>query len=183
MSKGWLLDYELHKAFCSPDCHIAYRKLDLDKVGNLPKVELISPELEITNQGNKPDFDWEKEGQKQEILYWRETVKELQRQLENSKQKPADQQHPNEIKHQQRQISYLLKLHQNTQQKVEKAYQNKYGKSELDKLSDSNQPKGKEPINWTPWIIGGFIVGGILVIGIIAYLLLKKDNKESSPKK
>jgi hypothetical protein len=86
----------------------------------------------------------EKEAEKKEIIYLRETVKELQKQLEESKNKPPNQRKPNEVPHQQKQISYLLKLHQNTQQKAEKNYQNKYGKSELDKLSSSDQPKGKE---------------------------------------
>jgi hypothetical protein len=77
----------------------------------------------------------------------RETVEELERQLEISRQKPIDKQHPKEVKRQQKQISYLLKLHQNTQKKAEQNYQNKYGKSELDKLSGSDQSKSQEPTN------------------------------------
>jgi len=101
MDKGWLLDYGLKKAFCSPECHCAYRKVDIDEVSDKDLTEeviLYLSQFEITNQGKDKEFDWEKEGSKKEVLYLRETVKELERQLENNKQKPTNQQHPKEVK-------------------------------------------------------------------------------------
>ena len=130
-------------------------------------------ELELSD-GGKEKFDWEKEGSKKEILHLRETVKELERQLGNSKQKPTEQRHPNEIPHQERQIDYLLKLHQNTQQKVEKAFENKYGKSELLALNSIQQQPPKK--NYWPLIIGIGLVGGGLIIGLIVYFLGKKNK-------
>lgn len=189
MKKGWLLDYELKMAFCSPDCHVAYRNLSWEEVANSNQIEFFPPELEVeasspssipeeTGSGkdeSRPEpFDWEKEGQKREILYWRETVKELKRQLENSQQKSPSQLKPNEIPHQQRQISYLLKLHQNTQQKVEKAFESKYGRAELNSLINPSQAQPKK--NYWPLIIGGGLVGGGLIIGLVIYFATKKKG-------
>ncbi|CAI2192732.1 13669_t:CDS:2, partial [Funneliformis geosporum] len=118
---------------------------DIDEVSDKDlseEVILYPPQLEITNQGENKEFDLEKEVEKKEILYLRETVKELEKQLEISKQKPTNQQHPKEVKRQQKQISFLLKLHQNMQKKAEQNFQSKYGKSELDKLSNQQKDKG-----------------------------------------
>ena len=125
MGKGWMLDYELKKAFCSPDCHVKYRNLSWEQADQLTQIEMMPPELELS-VNPRQNADWEREGMRREVLYWRESVRELQRQLEESKKKSPNQRHPNEIPHQQRQISYLLRLHQNTQQKAENAYKNKY---------------------------------------------------------
>jgi hypothetical protein len=55
-----LLDYGLKKAFCSPECHCAYRKVDIDEVSDKDlseQVILYPPQLEITNQGENKEFD------------------------------------------------------------------------------------------------------------------------------
>ena len=113
--------------------------LSWEQAEQLTQIEMFSPELDVPSNNNS-NFNWEQEGLRREVLYWRESVRELQRQLEESKKKPKDQQHPNEVPHQQRQISYLLRLHQNTQQKAEKSYKDKYG--EL-KEGGSNNEKNK----------------------------------------
>jgi hypothetical protein len=175
MAKGWMLDYEIHQAFCSPDCHVKYRKLSWEQADQLTQIEVLPPELELSS-GNSKDFDWEKEGSKKEILYWRESVKELQRQLEESKKKPLNQRKPNEIPHQARQISYLLILHQNSQQKSEQAYQDKYGKAELDALisSNSNNPNEK---GMSGGMIALLIIGGVILVGGIIFLLTRSKKK------
>lgn len=179
MKKGWLLDYELKKAFCSPTCHISYRENLWEEENQVkpnpaPKpnpsewtknAELFPTELELSDGGKKEDFDWEKEGSKKEILHLRETVKELKRQLENSEKKPTSQQHTNEISHQERQVDYLLKLHQNTQKKVEKAFESKYGKAELSALDGSSQGQPKK--NYWPLIIGVSLFAVGLIGGLI----------------
>lgn len=167
MKRGWMLDYEIKKAFCSPDCHVKYRNLSWEQGARLQQIEMFPPELdvEINPQQNN---DWEREGQRREIFYLRESVKELQRQLAESKKKPRNQQYPNEVPHQERQISYLLNLHQNTQRRAEQAYQSRYGD-----LIEDNPNKGKG-------MSGGMIaliVVGILVVGGGLIFLLTRNKK------
>ena len=172
MKKGWMLDYEIKKAFCSPDCHVKHRNLSWEQASNLTQIEMPSPELDIPSNNNS-NFNWEQEGLRREILYWRESIRELQRQLEESKKKSLNQRHPNEIPHQARQISYLLRLHQNTQQKAENAYKNKYG--ELKEDSSNNKNKGLSGGVIALIIVG--VVGGIALMGWLIYSLTKNKKK------
>jgi hypothetical protein len=89
--------------------------------------------------------------------------------LEESKKKSSNQRHPNEIPHQEEQISYLLNLHRNAQQRVEQDYQTQYGT-----LTDNTNKE--KPTNYTPLIIGGCVIAGLVLIGAIA-LLTRKNKK------
>ena len=51
-----MLDYEIHQAFCSPDCHVKYRKLTWEQADQLTQIEMLPPELELSS-GNKKDFN------------------------------------------------------------------------------------------------------------------------------
>ena len=179
MKKGWMLDYEVKKAFCSPDCHVKHRNLSWEQASNLTQIEMPSPELDISSNNNS-NFNWEQEGLRREVLYWRESVRELQRQLEESRRRPPNQRNPNEIPHQERQISYLLRLHQNTQQKAENAYKNKYGELKEDGSND-NKNKGLSGGAIALIIVG--VVGGIALIGGLIYRLPpgRKGMEELAP--
>ena len=56
MKKGWLLDYEIKKAFCSPLCNVTYREPKWEEAQKLTRVEMFPPELEVNNN-NQPNFD------------------------------------------------------------------------------------------------------------------------------
>jgi hypothetical protein len=103
--------------------------------------------------------------------------------LAESKKKTPNQQHPNEIPHQARQINYLLKLHQNTRKKSEQAYQTKYGKAELDALispnSDNKGDKGKGMSGGTIALI---VVGGVVLVGVVVYLLKRSKGGKKTLK-
>lgn len=170
MKKGWMLDYEIKKAFCSPDCHVKYRNLSWEQADQLNQIEMFSPELDVPSNNNS-NFNWEQEGLRREVLYWRESVRELKRQLEESKKKSPSQRHPNEIPHQARQISYLLRLHQNTQQKAENAYKSKFG--ELKEDGSNNENKGM-----SGGMIALLVVGGITLVGVIIFLLTRIKKKK-----
>ncbi|WP_147409574.1 hypothetical protein [endosymbiont GvMRE of Glomus versiforme] len=201
MAKGWLLDYELKLAFCSPTCHINYRQAqwEQENLNNWQnqtrpnysqwarQAQFFPPQLNITlsdsnqtqNSSTNSINQIDQEATKQEILYYKKSLQELKRQLENSQQKSTSQQKPNEIKHQQEQIDYLLTLHQNTQQQVENDYQAKYGKTALNSLLASlekeqinQQPKK----NYWPLVIGVGLVGGGLIIGLVIWLVFRKKN-------
>jgi hypothetical protein len=47
MKKGWLIDYEIKKVFCSPACHVAYRNLSYEQASSLTQIEMLPPELEL----------------------------------------------------------------------------------------------------------------------------------------
>jgi hypothetical protein len=158
MKKGWMLDYEVKKAFCSPMCHVKYRQLKWE-VENLT-VEMMPPELELsTNEGQ--NTDWEKEGLKREVLFWREYARELEARLSNqSNLTPEERQQSN----------YLRRLQQNTLQRAESSYRSRYGE-----LTEDNPNKGK---GLSVGIIALLIIGGIAVVGTIIFLLTRKRNKK-----
>jgi hypothetical protein len=95
--------------------------------------------------------------------------------LEKSEKKSSSQRHPNEVPHQQRQINYLLRLHQNSRQKSEQTYQNKYGKAELDALisSNSNEPNEKGMSGGTVALL---VTGGLVLVGGLVYLLMRSKR-------
>ncbi|CAI2194626.1 16132_t:CDS:2, partial [Funneliformis geosporum] len=128
---------EANQQIC-PQCQKReFPHMKREQAQNLTQVEMFPPELDIsTNLGQ----DQNQEGYRRQCLFMRECAKESERQLEESKKKPKNQQHPNEIPHQERQISYLLNLHRNAQRRAEQAYQSRYGELTED---DPNKDKGK----------------------------------------
>ena len=142
-----------------------------------PRVITFPPQLEVSNTENQPDFDWEKANQEKEILYWKESIKELKKQLEKSQQKPAEKQHPNELSHQERQIDFLLKLHQNSQEQVKQIYQQKYGQSALQTLLNPGQVQTSKKTNW-PLIAGIGLVGVGVVGGLIFYFWNRRKKNQ-----
>jgi len=164
MDKGWMLDYEIHKAFCSSKCHVEYRQLSWEQAQNLTQIEMYPPQLDISNNGNQPNFDWEKEGLKREVLFWREYAKELEKKLTNQNSLTPEER---------QQANYLKKLQQNTLNSAEKAYSSKYGSLSEGNPKNSSKDKGT---NYALWIIGG---GVILVVGIIVYLWAMNSKRKS----
>ncbi|CAG8822183.1 20226_t:CDS:2 [Gigaspora margarita] len=114
-----------------------YTDFTKKQADQLTQIEMFSPELDVPK-----------------------SVRELERQLEESKKKSPNQRHPNEIPHQENQISYLLNLHQNTQRRAEQAYQNRYGTLSEDG-SDNNKNKGG---------LGGGMIA-LIVIGILVTIV------------
>jgi hypothetical protein len=182
IKKGWLWDYELHKPFCSFICHFKYRKAQWEKENGAKsistpkptswakKARLFPADLELSD-GGKGDFDWEKEGLKKEVLTLRESVKELERKMKaKSTGKKIKSGEELEME------NYLLELHQNTQEQAEQAYENKYGKSELDLLSANEVQQPKK--NHLPLIIGGVLIGGGIIVGLIFLAKFLAKNKK-----
>jgi hypothetical protein len=161
MKKGWLLDYEIKQAFCSPLCHVTYRQLKWEEAEKLQQVQLMPSELEISKNNNQSSFDWEREGLRQEVLYWREYTRQLEQRLASN---------PPTTVEERQQSNYLLRLQRNTLQSVEQSYQGHYGD-----LIESDKNK---PINLTPWIIGGAAVLGIAITWLLGYLLGKSNSKD-----
>jgi hypothetical protein len=161
MKRGWLLDYEIKKAFCSPLCNVTYRELKWEEAQRLTQVEMFPPELEVANNNNQPNFDWEKEGLRNELLFLREAVRELEQRLAtNQPITPEERQQSN----------YLQRLQQNTLRSAENAYSDRYGNLSED---DPNKDKG----GLSGGVIALLIIGGIgLIIGII-FLLTRKPRK------
>ena len=102
MSKGWMLDYEIKMAFCSPKCHVDYRELKWEEAEKLTKIEMFPPALDIEVKPSS-SVDWEKEGLKKEVLFLRELVKEMEKKLS----KPS-----NLTPEEKLQSNYLKKLQQ-----------------------------------------------------------------------
>lgn len=200
MKKGWLLDYEIKRAFCSPICHVKYREsqwkqeqLPKTKVKELRKdlgkrVELYPMELTLSD-GGKKDFDWEKEASKKKVL----TLKKLTKVLSSSESKPVKskpkrtktiepdyyyedygdwdrhfQAFEREMAEMDREFSsgYFSSFANNSYQKAQKVYADKYGKTELNALLSGKQQVQPPKMNKTPLIIGG----GLLAVGIIGGL-------------
>jgi hypothetical protein len=158
MSKGWLLDYEIKKAFCKPECHVAYRELKWEEAQRLTQIEMFPPEPEVeTNPGQK--IDWEKEGLKKEVLFWRTYAKELERKLNNQNLTPQER----------LQSSYLRNLQQNTLRNAENAYQSRYGT-----LTEDGSDNGK---GLSAGIIFLIIIGIAVLVGGLIFLLTR--NKKS----
>ena len=159
MKRGWLLDYEIHKAFCSPLCHVTYRELQWEQAQRLTGIEMMPPELDVeTNPGQ--NTDWEKEGLRREVLFWREYARELEQRLNNqSNLTPEERQQSN----------YLRNLQQNTLRNAENAYRERYGS-----LSEDGSDKGK---GMSGGVIAVLIGGGIILIVGIIFLLTRKKNK------
>jgi hypothetical protein len=159
MSKGWMLDYEIKMAFCSPKCHVDYRELKWEEAEKLTKIEMFPPALDVEVNPNSK-VDWEKEGLKQEVLFLRELVKELEKKLS----KP-DNLTPEE----KQQANYLKKLQQNTLNSAEDAYKNKYGI-----LSEDGSEKGK---GLSGGVIALIVVGVVALVGGIIFLLTRNKKK------
>ncbi|CAG8789856.1 7141_t:CDS:2, partial [Racocetra fulgida] len=115
-----MLDYEIHKAFCSSKCHVEYRQLSWEQASNLTQIQMYPPQLDISNK---------KEGLKREVLFWREYAKELEKKLANQNNLTPEEK---------QQANYLKKLQQNTLQSAEKSYKDKYGE-----LKEESSDKGK----------------------------------------
>lgn len=159
-----MLDYEIHQAFCSSECHVNYRQLSWERAQNLTQIVMYPPQLDISNSGSQSNFDWEKEGLKREVLFWREYARELEKKLNNQS---------NLTPQQKQQANYLKKLQQNTLNSAEKSYKDKYG--ELREESPKNE-KGKSMDGRTIALIIGGIVGGIAIIGGLVYFLKKRKK-------
>ena len=160
MNKGWLLDYEINEAFCSPLCHVTYRELKWEEAQRLTRIEMMPPELDVeTNPGQ--NTDWEKEGLKREVLFWREYARELEQRLNNQ---------TNLTPEQRQQSNYLRNLQQNTLRNAESAYQSRYGN-----LSENGSDKNKGGLSGG--VIALIIIGGIVLVGGIIYFLTRRSKK------
>jgi hypothetical protein len=165
LDKGWVLDYEIHKAFCSSLCHVTYRQLGWEQAQRLTRVVLFPPQLDISNQGNQSNFNWEREGLRREVLYWREYSQSLEQRLANQ----------NNLTPQERQqANYLRNLQQNTLQNAENSYKDKYGSLVEDKPKKSdNKDKGL-----SGGVIALIVIGIVVVVGGIIFLLTRsRKNK------
>ena len=200
MKKGWLLDYEIKKVFCSPSCHLKYRQIRWERQSQTRSSSQSNPrqwtkqaqffaprinvKININNNRTDPDFvrdieklrdAREKEALKQEILYYRQSLEELKRKLKYIEaQKKSQYSKPSENSNQQ-QDDYLLALHQNTQDQAERAFESKYGKRELDSLLGIAQEKRR---NYLPWIIGGIVILGPGIL--IGFWMNKKKKREKN---
>ena len=167
MKRGWLLDYEIKKAFCSPLCHVTYRGLKWEEAQRLTQVEMFPPELDVEvnprqNTNSRQNINWEQEGLRREVLFLRETVRELEARLNNQ---------TNLTPEERLQSSYLRNLQQNTLRNAERNYTDRYGS-----LTENN-PSGNKDKGMSGGVIALIIGGGIvLVIGIV-FLLMRNKNK------
>ena len=123
---------------------------------------MFPPELEVNNNGNQPNFDWEREGLRNEVLLLRETVRELEQRL-NSNQPTTNEER--------QQSNYLRNLQQNTLRNAESAYQTQYGSLNED---DPNKRKGM-----SVGMIALLTIGGIAIVGGIIFLLTRNKSKKS----
>ena len=162
MGKGWLLDYEIHKAFCSPLCHVTYRELKWEEAQRLTRVEMMPPELEVSANPEQ-NTDWEKEGLKREVLFWREYAKELEQRLNNQTSLTPEER---------QQTDYLRNLQQNTLRNAESAYQSRYGS-----LTEDN-PNGDKGKGMSGGVIALLIIGEVVLVGGIIFLLTRNKNKK-----
>lgn len=159
MAKGWLLDYEVKMAFSSPLCHVTYRELKWEEAQRLTQIEMMPPELDVeTNPGQ--NTDWEKEGLKREVLFWREYAKSLEERLNNQNLTPQERQQSN----------YLRNLQQNTLRNAESNYRNRYGE-----LTEDDPNKGK---GMSGGIIFLMIIGALVVVGGIIFLLTRNNKSK-----
>jgi hypothetical protein len=161
MKRGWLLDYEIKKAFCSPLCHVTYRELKWEQAQRLTQVEMFPPELDVEVNPSS-NVNWEQQGLRNEVLLLREMVREL----ESSNQS-------NLTPEQRQQNDYLRNLQQNTLQNAENSYKDKYGSLVEDKPKGSNKDKGL-----SGGVITLIVVGVIVLVGIIVYFLLRKNSRK-----
>lgn len=160
MKRGWMLDYEIKKAFCSPLCHVTYRELKWEEAQRLTRVEMFPPELDVETNPNQ-NTDWEKEGLKREVLFWREYARELEVRLANQNNLTPEQRQQND---------YLRNLQQNTLRNAESNYQSRYGS-----LSEDGSDKGK---GLSGGVIALLIIGRIAIVGIIIALLVRNKSKK-----
>jgi len=159
LNKGWVLDYEIHKAFCSPLCHVTYRQMKWEEAQRLTQVELFSPELKISaNEGQK--IDWEQKGLKELVLFWRTYAKELEQKLNSQSLTPQEIQ----------QANYLRNLQQNTLRRAEDNYRSRYGE-----LTEDDPNKGK---GLSGGMIALIVIGIAIVVGGIIVLLTRNKNKK-----
>jgi len=119
---------------------------------------MMPPELDVETNPNQ-NTDWEKEGLKREVLYWREYAKSLEQRLNNQNLTPQERQQSN----------YLRNLQQNTLRNVESNYQSRYGA-----LSEDDSDKGKG-IN--VGMIALMVIGGLVLVGGIIFLLTRNKKK------
>jgi hypothetical protein len=75
--------------------------------------------------------------------------------------------------------SYLLELHQNSQQEAEQTYASKYGQTELNALLSGKQQAQTPKMNKTPLIIGGCLIGVGIIGGLVYYFLKVKKAKQN----
>jgi hypothetical protein len=160
MKRGWMLDYEIKKAFCPPLCHVTYRELKWEQAQRLTQVEMFPPELDVSaNPGQ--NTDWEKEGLRNEVLFLRETVRELEARLNNQSNLTPDER---------QQSDYLRNLQQNTLRNAERNYTDRYGA-----LSEDGSDKGKGLSGGVIFLI---IIGVVAVVGRIIFLLTRNKNNK-----
>ena len=159
MKRGWLLDYEIKKAFCSPLCHVTYRELKWEEAQRLSRVEMFPPELDV-EVSSQQNTNWEQQGLRNEVLLLREMVRELEQRLRNSSNLTPEER---------LQSNYLKNLQQNTLQNAENSYKDKYG--ELKEDSSNNPNKGKE---MDKGVIALLIITGIAIVGVVFYFLIRK---------
>src|SRR6185312_355452 len=121
---------------------------------------MMPPELDVeTNPGQ--NTDWEKEGLRREVLFWREYARELEQRLNNQ---------TNLTPEQRQQSNYLRNLQQNTLRNAESAYQSRYGN-----LSENGSDKNKGGLSGG--VIALIIIGGIVLVGGIIYFLTRRSKK------
>jgi len=132
--------------------------MEWEEAQRLTRVELAPPELELsTNEGQ--NTDWEKEGLKREVLFWREYAKSLEQRLNNQNLTPQERQ----------QADYLRNLQQNTLRNAESNYQSRYGN-----LTEDGSDKGK---GLSGGIIALLIIGLLVLVGgIIFFQFLPKTK-------
>ena len=120
---------------------------------------MMPPELDVETNPNQ-NTDWEKEGLRREVLFWREYARELEARLNNQ----------NNLTPQERQqADYLRNLQQNTLRNAESAYQSRYGS-----LSED----GSDKKGMSGGMIALIIIGIAIVVGGIIFLLTRNKNKK-----
>lgn len=182
IKKGWALDFENQKIFCSYSCRFAWlekqEQFNDDDGFNLNYESHVSggisgsvclplDEVELSDDGRK-NLDWEKEVDKKEIQNLREFSKELKRKMDKSKNNP-------ELSEKEKKMAeYFLKLVKNSEEKAEKDFEKSYGKSELEALLANSNQEQRSKKNYWPLAIGvGLGVVG-LIGGLVYYFLNKK---------
>src|SRR5947199_9920383 len=119
---------------------------------------MMPPELDVETNPSQ-NTDWEKEGLKREVLYWREYAKSLEQRLNNQNLTPEERQ----------QSDYLRNLQQNTLRNAESAYQSRYGT-----LSEDGSDKGK---GLGGGIIALIVIGTLALVGGLIFLLTRNKKK------
>ena len=122
---------------------------------------MFPPELDV-EVNPQQNTDWEREGLRNEVLFLREMVRELEQRLSNQSNLTPEQR---------QQSNYLRNLQQNTLRNAESAYQSRYGN-----LSEDGSDKNKGGISGG--VIALLIIGGIVLVGGMIFLLTRKSKKK-----